>query len=61
MTLFLGSNLTEGATVLPAGRWDSCDSGMFIVSYQSKIYPLPSHHGGILEEKEQKVGCPGAG
>lgn len=34
---------------------------MFNVSYQSKICPLPSHHGEILDKKEQYVGCPGVG
>lgn len=59
MTLIPVSNVTEGAKVLFAGQWDSRDSVMFVVSNQSKICPLPSHHGRILEEKGQKVGCPG--
>lgn len=57
MTLFLVSNLIERATVLPAGRGDSRDSEMFIVSYQGKICYLPSHSSGILKEKGKKVGC----
>lgn len=55
MTLFEVSNLTECERALPAGKWDSHDSEMFIVSCQGKICPLPSHHGEILEEKWKKL------
>lgn len=59
--LFLVSNGTEGATVLPEVRCNAYVFALFIVSYQNKGCSLPFHHREILEEKGQKVDCPGAG